>query len=1017
MKRYISYLIATAVSLCIYFCANAQTPVITSFTPAFGPSGTTVTINGSNFSNIKTSGGVKFGGVNANSFTVVSTSKITAKVSTSGATGFITVTTNSGIVATSPTSFTYCNVTVASPTIINGVKDVCSYFSSPTSSTSAPVTYYIDKVNKATSYVWVLPTGASLVSGGTDTSISVRFSSTFTSGYITAQAKNICGTNSSRCSLQVFKRAAATAAIIQKSFIPSVAAVTAVCGLTSEIYKIKKVAYATSYDWSLKIGANASISHLNPLGENDTAIQVNFGTGFIKDTISVISVNSCTNSAPKKLAISTLYGPPPPLTLTCSQTNFAPCIGSTVTFSSSSNAPISSQSSVSKYVWTIPTHLSLVSANSDSSSITVQVNSGFVGAGILVKTKSACNIYNATSKSSYIKYYPSSPTNITSGAGSYNICPGYRFTFTAVQGAATSTTVVPTAYRWTIPSTCSIVSSNIDSSKLVLNFNSNFTGGVISVKGVSSCGIIGTTSISKTITTNGCLSVPAAINGPQVLCNYFINNSFTDTVYYFVDPIPGADHYDWILPRGVRKVTGDSSERIGVIIDSSLLSRYGQGIIYVATVSSIDVTSAYTYLRMYIGKPLLLFNSINGPSNICEYLHEDSSITYTIDTVSGINYYNWTVPNGVSILSGQGTSTINLKATDSFVNNTKIAVRGESPCGVSAIVVTKTLFRYAAQTPGVFKKTSNLTEDLLTNVANQVEQGASLPVFIRKVEYATSYNWSFVQGVNATITHVNPLGENDTAVIIDFNSSYRSDVLTISAQSNCNVSAKRKLTLTALNAPPLVNNISGNANVCLTSIQTYIATSSSPNPNQSNVHHYKWFIPTYSYIVSYGGADSSEITIRFKSKFNGGYISASTISSYGAYSSYLNRFKLALTLSTCRTFAARNNYSDNQQSSNVIKQKNSSEGLGDLLNKNNNQEVEVFPNPSNSTFTIQINDIDQSILKSTKIDVYDSEGRLVNSFNSNSNNKFIFGNNLKPGIYLLIIQDKNRKRTFKIIKT
>jgi hypothetical protein len=1016
MKRYTSYLIATAVSLCIYFCANAQTPIITSFTPAFGPSGTTVTINGSNFSNIKTSGGVKFGGINANSFTVVSTSKITAKVSTSGATGLITVTTNSGIVTTSPTSFTYCNVTVASPTIINGVKDVCSYFSSPTSSSSAPVTYYIDKVNKATSYVWVLPTGASLVSGGTDTSISVQFSRTFTSGYITVQAKNICGTNSSRCSLQVFKRVASTAAIIQKSFIPSQAAVTAVCGLTSEIYRIKKVAYATSYHWSLKIGANASITHLNPLGENDTAIQVNFGTGFVKDTISVISVNACSYSSPKKLPISTLYGPPSPLTLTCSQTNFAPCIGSTVTFSSSSNVPSASQSSVEKYVWTIPTHLSLISANSDSSTITVNINSGFVGANILVKTKSACNIYNATSKSSYIKYYPSSPTNITSGSGSFNICPGYRVSFSAVQGSASSTTVVPTAYRWTIPSTCSIVSSNTDSSKLVLNFNSNFTGGVISVKGVSSCGIVGTSSISKTITTNGCLSVPAAINGPQALCNYFINNSFTDTVYYSVNPIPGADHYDWILPRGVRKVTGDSSERIGVIVDSSLLSRYGQGIIYVATVSSINVTSAYTYLRLYIGKPLLLYNSINGPSNICEYLNKDSIITYTIDTVSGINYYNWSVPNGVSIISGQGTSTINLKATDLFVNNTKIAVRGESPCGISAIVVTKKLLRNAAQTPGLFKKTSSLTEDLLTNVANQVEQATSLPVYIRKVEHATSYNWSFLQGSNAIITHINPLGENDTAIVINFNRNYRSDVLTVSAQSNCNVSAKRKLTLTALKAPPLVNNISGNTDVCINSIHTYTATSNSPNPNQSNVHHYKWFIPTYSSVVSYAGADSSEITIRFKSNFSGGSISASTVSSFGASSSYLNRFKLAITLSTCRSFAARNN-NDNQQQV-LLEQKNASGNINnDFLNTNNTKEFEVYPNPSNSEFTLQLNDLNESLLKSTKIDIYDSEGRLVNSFNSISNKKFVFGNNLKPGIYLLIIQDKNRKRTFKIIKT
>ncbi len=77
-------------------------PTITSFSPTSGPVGTSVTINGADFTGATS---VKFNGISQPTFTVNSATKITAAVPTGATTGKISVTTPNGT-ATSATDFT-----------------------------------------------------------------------------------------------------------------------------------------------------------------------------------------------------------------------------------------------------------------------------------------------------------------------------------------------------------------------------------------------------------------------------------------------------------------------------------------------------------------------------------------------------------------------------------------------------------------------------------------------------------------------------------------------------------------------------------------------------------------------------------------------------------------------------------------------------------------------------------------------------------------------------------------------
>ena len=85
--------------------ANAQTPTITSFSPAAAQAGTVLTINGTNFSTTAANNIVQFGSIRANVNTATANSLIVT-VPQSAPNQPISVTVN-GKIALSPTSFRF----------------------------------------------------------------------------------------------------------------------------------------------------------------------------------------------------------------------------------------------------------------------------------------------------------------------------------------------------------------------------------------------------------------------------------------------------------------------------------------------------------------------------------------------------------------------------------------------------------------------------------------------------------------------------------------------------------------------------------------------------------------------------------------------------------------------------------------------------------------------------------------------------------------------------------------------
>ncbi|MFV5703336.1 choice-of-anchor tandem repeat GloVer-containing protein [Flavobacterium sp. XS2P12] len=76
--------------------------------------------------------------------------------------------------------------------------------------------------------------------------------------------------------------------------------------------------------------------------------------------------------------------------------------------------------------------------------------------------------------------------------------------------------------------------------------------------------------------------------------------------------------------------------------------------------------------------------------------------------------------------------------------------------------------------------------------------------------------------------------------------------------------------------------------------------------------------------------------------------------------------------------------------------------------------VNIYPNPSEDQFTLEISDFD-TVKEKVEITVYNIYGRLVYKTNG-VKNSYIFGENFPPGMYIVDVRRGNENSVFKVIK-
>ena len=275
----------------------------------------------------------------------------------------------------------------------------------------------------------------------------------------------------------------------------------------------------------------------------------------------------------------------------------------------------------------------------------------FVSGPISVIAFNACGNSNARTKTVYGK--PSKPTVIN---GPTTFCSTDTVTFSTVAVFGNNT------YVWTVPAGYTILSGQ-NTTSISVTGGAAVVNGSVCVKAKNTCGT--SSNLCITINTTAGASAIGTISGQATgVC--------VSTKTYSITSQAGST-YVWSVPAGATLLSGQGTSSISVSFTGSF------------TTGNISVTktaacgSPATGSLAISGKPATP-SSISGPVTPC---FNAQNVTYTCSVTSGASSYIWTVPAGVTIVSGQGTNAVVLNFAGTAGSVLAIKAKAGNACGTS----------------------------------------------------------------------------------------------------------------------------------------------------------------------------------------------------------------------------------------------------------------------------------------------------------------------------------------------
>lgn len=621
--------------------------------------------------------------------------------------------------------------------------------------------YSVASVPNATSYNWTVPTGWTITSGAGTSTINVTTGSAGQDGNISVTAQNTCGTSIAQ-TLAVSVNPGTPA---QPGTITGTA--TQCPSLTSQTYSVAPVANATTYNWSVPGGWTITA------GAGTTSITVTTGTAGQNGNISVTAQNSCGTSSARTFGVTVSPGTPAqPGTISGTTTQ---CPGLTNRVYS-----ISAVTNASTYNWSVPTGWTITSGIG-TTSINVTTGSAGDNGNISVTAQNSCG--TSTPRTLAVTVNPGTPAIPTANAGSGAGCTSFTANWSASANATTYFLDVSTSTTFS-----SFVSgfNNLNVGNVTSRGITGLTAGTTyyyRVRANNSCGTSLNSSIITFATLPATPAQPGTITGTTTQCPALTSQT------YSIAAVPNATTYNWSVPSGWTITAGAGTTSITVTTGS-----FGQnGNISVTAQNSCGTSTARTIGVTVSPATPAQPGIISGTAAQCPALNNQ---IYSITAVPNASTYNWSVPTGWTINSGQGTTSINV-TTGATGQNGNISVTAQNSCGTST---ARTLA--VTVSPGTPAQPSGIS-----GVASQCASRTGQIYSILPVPNASTYNWTVPSGWTITA------GAGSASITVTTGNGGQNGNISVTAQNSCGTSSARTLAVT-VTANPTVNVGPGLAAIC-----------------------------------------------------------------------------------------------------------------------------------------------------------------------------------------------------------
>jgi|GEM_PF-1581600 len=345
------------------------------------------------------------------------------------------------------------------------------------------------------------------------------------------------------------------------------------------------------------------------------------------------------------------------------------------------------------YTWTVPSGATITSGQG-TKSIKVSFGSTAANGNICVYATVPCG--NGPSSCIPVRMVTAKPAVPSAILGSIYTCLGVT-----PKVYSCPTVLNATGYTWTVPANAVILSGQ-GTHLITVDFNSSFTSGPIKVAAFNCKG----TSSSQSLDVYSKPVAPTVSGLTVGVCP-------GSTQTYTITTIAGATGFKWYAPSNA-SISGSQFNSSATLIFNA---NYVKDTLFAEVSNYCGVSPKTSVIVKTVPN---IPSSISGPVSVCA---NQNGVGYSISPVNGATSYQWTVPSGATIASGQNTTSVSVNFGTTAGN---VKVRSGNACGYSVYrnkAIAITCREGESTADDLFAIFPNPATDMLTVLLNYTGPG------------------------------------------------------------------------------------------------------------------------------------------------------------------------------------------------------------------------------------------------------------------------------------------------------